>query len=280
MTPTSGLCVALRTARHLYVLAGCPSYQPQSTACSPHCLPLLLLLCRKRARCATCTAQRRAALPLASSGCWTASAWKHTCAWSQVPLAALGCGCCACIGAAWFEAVFCACHASCRSACGALQRDLPSVAGHAPQLWHQSHPTDQPTCTAGLCPLRAAAERLFPWLLDWIADSSALPAAEALSQLRKIAHQLLVSGRLVGQLGVVLSVACRCKCTDGPARHSTAGAAAGRSCYSAHSHVLGAFVIKRHTCLGLMHLLQPKASISARCALCRWRLLSCTTAAW
>jgi hypothetical protein len=35
-------------------------------------------------------------------------------------------------------------------------------------------------------------ERLFPWLLDWIADSSALPAAEALAQLRKIAHQLLV----------------------------------------------------------------------------------------
>lgn len=41
-------------------------------------------------------------------------------------------------------------------------------------------------------PPRVLAERLFPWLLDWIADSSALPAAEALAQLRKIAHQLLV----------------------------------------------------------------------------------------
>ena len=37
-----------------------------------------------------------------------------------------------------------------------------------------------------------AAERLFPWLLDWIADSSALPPQQGLHQLRKVAHQLLV----------------------------------------------------------------------------------------
>lgn len=37
-----------------------------------------------------------------------------------------------------------------------------------------------------------AAERLYPWLLDWVAESSQLPQDEALASLRKIAHQLLV----------------------------------------------------------------------------------------
>ena len=277
MTPTSGLCVALRTARHLYVLAGCPSYQPRRvprTACLS---------------CSCCAGSTRAALP-AQLSAGRHCPWRrpaagqrqpgstlvpgHRCPWLPLAVGAVPAfeqhGLRPCFAPVMQAVARHAVH--CRGLFPRLLDTPPNSGIRATQ------PTNQPALLD--CPLRAAAERLFPWLLDWIADSSALPAAEALSQLRKIAHQLLVSGRLVGQLGVVLSVACRCKCTDGPARHSTAGAAAGRSCYSAHSHVLGVFVIKRHTCLGLMHLLQPKASISARCALCRWRLLSCTTAAW
>ncbi|KAL4854275.1 Serine/threonine-protein kinase AFC3 [Chlorella vulgaris] len=46
-------------------------------------------------------------------------------------------------------------------------------------------------------------ERLFPWLLDWIAESSALPPLNALAQLRKMAHQLLVAVAFMHNQGLV-----------------------------------------------------------------------------
>lgn len=51
--------------------------------------------------------------------------------------------------------------------------------------------------------LSSPAERLFPRLLDWIAESSALPPLEALAQLRKMAHQLLVAVAFMHNQGLV-----------------------------------------------------------------------------
>ncbi|EFN56857.1 hypothetical protein CHLNCDRAFT_51650 [Chlorella variabilis] len=46
-------------------------------------------------------------------------------------------------------------------------------------------------------------ERLYPWLLDWVAESSQLPQDEALASLRKIAHQLLMTVAFLHNLGLV-----------------------------------------------------------------------------
>jgi Ser/Thr protein kinase RdoA (MazF antagonist) len=49
----------------------------------------------------------------------------------------------------------------------------------------------------------AAAERLYPWLLDWVAASAAAPPAAALRALRKLSHQLLLAVACLHNRGVV-----------------------------------------------------------------------------